>query len=116
MNIKSLVFFLLCIVTAQYATAQNPPQPSWLGDAVVYQIYPSSFQDSDGNGIGDLPGIISRLEYIKSIGVTAIWMNPVFVSGWQDGGYDVIDFYKVDARFGTNRDLVELINRLTLSG
>lgn len=111
MNIKSLVFFLLCIVTAQYATAQNPPQPSWLGDAVVYQIYPSSFQDSDGNGIGDLPGIISRLEYIKSIGVTAIWMNPVFVSGWQDGGYDVIDFYKVDARFGTNRDLVELINK-----
>jgi maltose alpha-D-glucosyltransferase/alpha-amylase len=111
MNNKSLVLFLLCLITAQFSIAQSPSQPSWLSDAVIYQIYPSSFQDSDGNGIGDLPGIISRLEYIKSIGVTAIWMNPVFVSGWQDGGYDVIDFYKVDPRFGTNSDLVELINK-----
>lgn len=111
MNIKSLIIFLLCIVTAKFATAQNPSQPSWLSNAVVYQIYPSSFQDTDGNGIGDLPGIISRLEYIKSIGVTAIWINPIFVSGWQDGGYDVIDFYKIDPRFGTNSDLVELVNK-----
>lgn len=111
MNIKSLIIFLLCIVTAKFATAQNPSQPTWLSDAVVYQIYPSSFQDTDGNGIGDLPGIISRLEYIKSIGVTAIWINPIFVSGWQDGGYDVIDFYKIDPRFGTNSDLVELVNK-----
>lgn len=111
MNIKSLIIFLLCIVTAKFATAQNPSQPSWLSNAVVYQIYPSSFQDTDGNGIGDLPGIISRLEYIKSIGVTAIWINPIFVSEWQDGGYDVIDFYKIDPRFGTNSDLVELVNK-----
>lgn len=111
MNIKSLIIFLLCIVTAKFATAQNPSQPSWLIDAVVYQIYPSSFQDTDGNGIGDLPGIISRLEYIKSIGVTAVWINPIFVSGWKDGGYDVIDFYKIDPRFGTNSDLVELVNK-----
>ncbi len=111
MNIKSLIIFLLCIVTAKFATAQNPSQPTWLSDAVVYQIYPSSFQDTDGNGIGDLPGIISRLEYIKSIGVTAIWINPIFVSGWQDGGYDVIDFYQIDPRFGTNSDLVELVNK-----
>ena len=100
MNIKSLVIFLLCIVTAKFATAQNPSQPTWLSDAVVYQIYPSSFQDTDGNGIGDLPGILSRLEYIKSIGVTAIWINPIFVSGWKDGGYDVIDFYKIDLVLG----------------
>ncbi|MCK9437488.1 MAG: alpha-amylase family glycosyl hydrolase [Synergistaceae bacterium] len=111
MNIKSLTFFLLCFVTTQSVTAQNPSQPSWLSDAIVYQIYPSSFQDSDGNGIGDIPGIISRLEYIKSIGVTTIWINPIFVSGWKDGGYDVIDFYKVDPRFGTNSDLVELVNK-----
>ena len=75
------------------ASAQPAGQPSWLSEAVVYQIYPSSFQDSDGNGIGDLPGITSRLEYIRSIGVTCVWMNPIFVSGWTDGGYDVIDFY-----------------------
>ncbi|MBR5670512.1 MAG: alpha-amylase, partial [Bacteroidales bacterium] len=91
------------------AQAQNPQQPSWLSDAVFYQIYPSSYQDSDGNGIGDIPGIISRLDYIQSIGVTAIWLNPVYVSGWTDGGYDVIDFYRVDKRFGTNSDLMELI-------
>ena len=91
--------------------AQKPKQPSWLSEAVFYQIYPSSFQDSDGNGIGDIPGIISRLDYIQSIGVTAIWLNPVYVSGWTDGGYDIIDFYRVDPRFGTNSDLVELVQK-----
>lgn len=93
------------------AGAPKPAQPSWLSEAVFYQIYPSSFQDSDGNGIGDIPGIISRLDYIKSIGVTAIWLNPVYVSGWTDGGYDIIDFYRVDPRFGTNSDLVELVQK-----
>ena len=101
---------LACVVAAG-ASAQNPAQPSWLSDAVFYQIYPSSFQDTDGNGIGDIPGIISRLDYIQSIGVTAIWLNPVYVSGWTDGGYDIIDFYRVDPRFGTNSDLVELVEK-----
>lgn len=99
------------MASAASMNAQNPGQPSWLDDAVVYQIYPSSFQDTDGNGIGDLPGITSRLEYIRSIGVTAVWMNPIFVSGFTDGGYDVIDFYKVDPRFGTNTDLVNLVEK-----
>ena len=54
---------------------------------MFYQIYPSSYQDSDGNGIGDIAGIISRLDYIKSIGVNAIWLYPIYVSGWTDGGY-----------------------------
>ena len=90
--------------------------PSWLADAVFYQIYPSSYQDSDGNGIGDIPGIISRLDYIKSIGVSAIWLNPVYVSGWTDGGYDIIDFYKVDPRFGTNSDMMELLRQAHARG
>lgn len=89
------------------STAQKGPQ--WLDKAVFYQIYPSSYMDSDGNGIGDLPGITSRLDYIKSVGVNVIWLNPIFVSGWFDGGYDVIDYYKVDPRFGTNTDLVNLV-------
>lgn len=84
--------------------------PAWLGNAVFYQIYPSSYMDSNGDGYGDLPGITSKLDYIKSLGVNAIWMNPVFESGWFDGGYDVIDFYKVDPRFGTNDDLVTLVH------
>ena len=85
--------------------------PEWLQNAVIYQIYPSSFKDSDGNGIGDIPGVISKLDYIQSLGVTAIWFNPVFVSGWIDGGYDILDFYRIDPRFGTNNDLVELVQK-----
>ena len=70
--------------------------PKWLEKAVFYQIYPSSYMDTDGNGIGDLRGIILKLDYIQSLGVNALWLNPIFESGWFDGGYDVIDFYKVD--------------------
>ncbi|MBP5301934.1 MAG: alpha-amylase, partial [Bacteroidales bacterium] len=76
---KSFFLISLLAVCTLCLQAQNPAQPSWLSDAVFYQIYPSSYQDSDGNGIGDIPGIISRLDYIKSIGVTAIWLNPVYV-------------------------------------
>ena len=108
---RILSILAVCASVVLQANAQPKGQPSWLSDAVVYQIYPSSFQDSDGNGIGDLPGITSRLEYVRSIGVTAVWMNPIFVSGWTDGGYDVIDFYKVDPRFGTNSDLVALVEK-----
>lgn len=112
LNILSAAAAATLLASALPASAQaHLSHPSWLKDAVVYQIYPSSFQDSDGNGIGDLPGITSRLEYVRSIGVTAIWLNPIFVSGWTDGGYDVIDFYKVDPRFGTNSDLVALVQK-----
>lgn len=96
--------------TTLSAQAESKKGPSWLSDALFYQIYPSSYMDSDGNGIGDLPGITSKLDYIKSLGVNALWLNPIFESGWFDGGYDVIDFYKVDPRFGTNTDLVTLVN------
>ena len=112
MNLKSFIISLAGLAAMLPAMAQaDPAEPSWLKDAVFYQIYPSSFQDSDGNGIGDLPGITSRLEYVRSLGVTAVWLNPICVSGWTDGGYDVIDFYKVDPRFGTNTDLVNLVNK-----
>ncbi|MBQ2501404.1 MAG: alpha-amylase [Bacteroidales bacterium] len=116
MRLRLIICALVCLMTTTALSAPDPSQPSWLSEAVFYQIYPSSFQDSDGNGIGDIPGIISRLDYIKSIGVTAIWLNPVYVSGWTDGGYDVIDFYKVDPRFGTNSDLVELVNQAHARG
>lgn len=92
--------------TPSYKTWQKGPE--WLKDAVIYQIYPSSYKDSDGNGIGDLPGVIQKLDYIASLGVKVIWFNPIFESGWIDGGYDIKDFYKVDPRFGTNTDLANL--------
>lgn len=103
---KILSASLVAALTAVGAAAQ--PSPQWLSKAVFYQIYPSSFQDSDGDGIGDLKGIASRLDYVQSLGANAIWLNPIFVSGWQDGGYDVIDYYRVDPRFGTNTDVVNL--------
>lgn len=99
---------LIGLLSLGQIDANATQNPEWLKKAIFYQIYPSSYMDSDGNGIGDLPGITSKLDYIKSIGCNAIWLNPVFVSGWTDGGYDVIDFYKIDPRFGTNTDMVKL--------
>ena len=76
----------------------------WLNDAVVYEIYPQSFYDSNGDGIGDLQGIIKKLDYIEGLGFTAIWLNPINASSFRDAGYDVTDFYNVAPRYGTNDD------------
>lgn len=104
-SFKHQLLSAIAVLVSTVAMAQGP---EWIKDAVLYQIYPSTYMDSDGNGIGDLPGITSRLDYIQKLGVTAIWLSPVYESGWMDGGYDVIDFYKVDPRFGTNTDMVTL--------
>lgn len=82
--------------------------PQWLKDAVFYEIYPQSFNDSNGDGIGDIQGIIDKLDYIESLGVNGIWLNPCFESPFQDAGYDVSDFCKVAPRYGSNDDLVRL--------
>jgi maltose alpha-D-glucosyltransferase/alpha-amylase len=82
--------------------------PKWLKDAVFYEIYPQSFYDSNGDGIGDIQGIIKKLDYIKSLGVDAVWLNPCFMSPFQDAGYDISDYYKTAPRYGTNADLKKL--------
>ncbi len=82
--------------------------PSWLKDSIFYEVYPQSFLDTNGDGIGDLPGVIKKLDYIKSLGCNAIWLNPCFVSPFGDAGYDVSDYRKVDPRFGSNQDLIRL--------
>lgn len=84
--------------------------PSWLEKAVFYQIYPQSFYDSNDDGIGDIPGIIEKLGYLESLGVTGLWINPCFVSPFQDAGYDIADYYKVAPRYGTNQDLKDLFS------
>ena len=84
---------------------------TWLADAVIYEIYPQSFADSDGDGIGDLRGVIDRLDHVASLGVDAIWFNPCFESPFVDAGYDVSDYLRVAPRYGTNDDLVELVER-----
>lgn len=106
-NLKHILVsaLLLCSLPG-YA---HKTTPEWIRNAVFYDIYPSSFMDSDGNGIGDIPGIISKLDYVKSLGVDAIWMNPIFESGWFDGGYDIKDYFKVDPRFGSNADVKRLV-------
>ena len=81
----------------------------WWHSAVVYQIYPRSFQDSDGDGIGDIPGIISRLDYLADLGVDVIWLSPVYRSPQVDNGYDISDYQDIDPLFGTLADLDALL-------
>ena len=92
------------------------PRPKWLDNAVFYEIYPQSFQDSNGDGIGDIPGIISRLDYLKELGVDALWLNPLFDSPFKDAGYDVRDYKLVAPRYGTNEDLVRLFDQAHARG
>ncbi|MFM7327912.1 MAG: alpha-glucosidase [Bacteroidota bacterium] len=88
----------------------------WWREAVVYQVYPRSFCDGNGDGIGDLPGIISRLDYIKSLGVDAIWINPFFKSPNDDGGYDISDYFDVLPEFGTLADVERLLEEAHFRG
>jgi oligo-1,6-glucosidase len=81
----------------------------WWKEAVVYQIYPRSFQDSNGDGVGDLRGIINRLDYIKSLGVDVVWLNPCYESPNDDNGYDISDYRKIMTEFGTMEDFDELL-------
>jgi oligo-1,6-glucosidase len=90
-------------------------KPSWK-DKVVYQIYPRSFMDSNGDGIGDLKGIISKLDYVKSLGVDVIWLSPVYASPNDDNGYDISDYKAIQPEFGTMDDMDELIKEASLRG
>ena len=83
-------------------------KPEWLDDAIFYEIYPQSFQDTNADGIGDINGITRRLDYIRELGCNAIWINPCFQSPFGDAGYDVEDYYTVASRYGTNEDLANL--------
>ena len=84
-------------------------EKKWWHDKVAYQIYPKSFMDSDGDGIGDLQGIIRKLDYLKDLGVDIVWLSPIYASPLADEGYDISDYYAIDPRFGTMEDMEELI-------
>jgi maltose alpha-D-glucosyltransferase/alpha-amylase len=90
--------------------------PNWLDNALFYEVYPQSFSDSNGDGIGDLQGIIKRLGYIKGLGFNAIWLNPIYDSPFKDAGYDVRDYKKVAPRYGTNQDAYKLFKAAHDSG
>lgn len=88
----------------------------WWQKGVIYEIYPKSFYDSNGDGIGDLPGIISKLPYLKELGVDALWLTPIYLSPQVDNGYDVANYRKVDPMFGSNHDLEKLIKQAHKNG
>ncbi|MBZ4669351.1 MAG: alpha amylase, catalytic region [Defluviitaleaceae bacterium] len=81
----------------------------WWHDKVAYQIYPKSFKDTNGDGIGDMRGIINKLDYLKDLGIDIIWLSPVYCSPFVDQGYDISDYYNIDPRFGTMDDMDELL-------
>lgn len=84
----------------------------WWHDKVAYQIYPKSFLDSNGDGIGDLRGIISKLDYLKDLGVDIIWLSPIYKSPFVDQGYDISDYYSIAEEFGTMKNLTNCWQKL----
>ncbi len=88
----------------------------WIENAIFYEIYPTSFYDSNGDGIGDINGIREKIPYLKELGITAVWLNPIYKSPFKDGGYDVSDYYEIDKRFGEMSDLDALISELHENG
>ena len=84
-------------------------EKKWWHEKAAYQIYPKSFYDTNGDGIGDLKGVISKLDYLKDLGIDIIWLSPIYCSPLADQGYDISDYYDIDPRFGTMEDMDELL-------
>jgi oligo-1,6-glucosidase len=114
------IFLLFAIVLCSCKQGQKKEEEKsvvsadrkWWKEAIVYQVYPRSFKDSDGDGIGDLKGIISKLDYIKSLGIDAVWVNPIYTSPNDDNGYDISDYRNIMKEFGTMADFDELLKGL----
>ena len=99
--VVALVLFSAISCARQDATPAQPNPSSWWKNAVIYEIYPRSFQDSNGDGIGDLNGITSRLDYLQALGIDAIWLTPIYPSPQVDFGYDISDYNDIDPQYGT---------------
>ncbi len=95
--------------TKKEPVTKDSSNKTWWKETIVYQLYPRSFKDSDGDGVGDLKGIISKLDYIKSLGITAVWLNPIYSSPNDDNGYDVSDYRGIMKDFGTMEDFDALL-------
>ena len=113
-----IILLTLNSITGAQSTSlgKDIPNRKWWKEAIVYQIYPRSFKDSDGDGVGDLKGIISELDYIKSLGITAVWLNPIYSSPNDDNGYDVSDYRNIMKDFGTMADFDSLLNGMHRRG
>src|SRR5579863_1013185 len=109
---RALLYVASCLAAgAGVASGQEaaPAAVPWWRNAVIYEIYPRSFQDSNGDGIGDLNGIAQRLDYLESLGVDAIWIAPMYPSPQVDFGYDISDYQAVDPQYGTLADFDHLL-------
>jgi oligo-1,6-glucosidase len=114
-NICILVGIATTFIGCQFSENKNTTVQTdsldrkWWKEAIVYQIYPRSFKDSNGDGVGDLRGIISKLDYVKSLNVDAVWLNPIYESPNRDNGYDISDYYNIMKQFGTMADFDEML-------
>ncbi len=109
---KFIALFCFGLLVSNVTMAQDKktsPDRKWWKEAVVYQIYPRSFKDTDGDGVGDLKGIISKLDYIKSLGIDVVWLNPIYGSPNADNGYDISDYQSIMKEFGTMEDFDALL-------
>lgn len=104
-----IIILLMSITVQSQEKTPNNLEKKWWKEAVIYQIYPRSFKDSDGDGVGDLKGIISKLDYIKSIGIDAVWLNPIYESPNDDNGYDISNYREIMSDFGTMQDFDALL-------
>jgi len=112
----AFILFATNLVSSQKAESPDAQQKKWWKEAVVYQVYPRSFKDSDGDGVGDIKGIISKLDYIKSLGVDAIWLNPIYSSPNDDNGYDISNYREIMKDFGTMQDFDLLLKGMHKRG
>lgn len=108
-----ITVFSICLLFACKTKESRPSgtqtEPKWWKEAAVYQIYPRSFKDSNGDGVGDIKGIISQLDYIKSLGIDAVWLNPIYASPNKDNGYDISDYENIQPQFGNMQDFDTLL-------
>ncbi|MFW5881381.1 MAG: alpha-amylase family glycosyl hydrolase, partial [Roseicyclus sp.] len=98
------------LIRALTEQTSPPDPPEWWRSMVLYEVYVRSFNDTDGSGLGDLRGVLERIDYIADLGVDGIWLAPFYASPQEDGGYDISDFLEVDARFGTLQDFRDLLD------
>ncbi|WP_081894250.1 alpha-glucosidase [Muricauda sp. MAR_2010_75] len=119
-SVACILAILFAVSACKDSSTQNDAMPSqdqkWWKEAIVYQIYPRSFKDSDGDGVGDLQGIIQKLDYVQSLGVTAVWLNPIYTSPNADNGYDVSDYRNIMEEFGTMSDFDQMLDGMHQRG
>ena len=111
-----LIWALLASFAAGASAEPEGEGLAWWQKTNAYEIYVNSFQDTDGNGYGDINGIARRLDHLQSLGVGAVWLTPVFVSPMADNGYDVADYYTINPLYGSNADMDALIEAANYTG